>query len=52
MSGMVVFVIGGIVNAVISAKVKKLDMQKKKKIDKRINHTTESLNNIKTLKFY
>jgi len=52
MSGLVVFAIGGMVNVYISRKIKDLDLEKKEKVDKRLNHTTESLNNIKTLKFY
>jgi len=52
MSGLAVFAIGGMVNIYISRKIKDFDLKKKEKIDKRLNHTTESLNNIKTLKFY
>jgi ATP-binding cassette subfamily C (CFTR/MRP) protein 1 len=52
LSGLTVFAIGGIVNLYISKKIKDLDLEKKEKIDKRLNYTTEALNNIKTLKFY
>lgn len=51
-SGSIVFFVGAAVSSYISKKVKKLDIERKKKTDKRLNATTESLNNIKTLKFY
>ena len=51
-SGLLVFLLGGILGTFFSSKIQKLDLEKKKLIDKRLNHTTESLNNIKTLKFY
>lgn len=52
MTGLAVFAIGGVVNISLSKKIKALRLQKNEGVDKRINHTTESLNNIKTLKFY
>lgn len=46
------FLFGAIINAFISKGVQKGNEKKQKLIDKRLNYTTEALNNIKTLKFY
>ena len=41
-----------VVNALIGWKLEKANEEMMKRKDKRMNHTTEALNNIKTLKFY
>ena len=52
LSGMVVFAISMGVNYMLSQVVKKLDKEASRLDDLRMNHTTEALNSIKTLKFY
>jgi len=52
LGGVAVFAVGGVINTVISKGIQNGDKKKQKLKDKRLNYTTEALNNIKTLKFY
>ena len=52
LGGVALFLIGAILNTCISKSIQKRSKKRQKLTDKRLNHTTEALNNIKTLKFY
>jgi ABC-type multidrug transport system fused ATPase/permease subunit len=51
-SGIIVFLFSMLVNYVLSQKIKNLEKELSKCDDSRMNHTSEALNSIKTLKFY
>jgi ABC-type bacteriocin/lantibiotic exporter with double-glycine peptidase domain len=51
-SGVGVLLIAFVVNIIIGLQLEKLQKEIMVRKDKRMNHTTEAINNIKTLKFY
>ena len=51
-SGMVVFALSMAINYCLSQVIKKLDKEASRLDDLRMNHTTEALNSMKTLRFY
>lgn len=52
LAGLSVFFIALFFNAILGLVIEKVDTKLMKAKDDRMNHTTEALNNIKTLKFY
>jgi len=51
-SGIGVFVLAFVANLLIGLVLKDLNLEVMKRKDKRMNHATEALSNIKTLKLY
>jgi len=51
-SGIGVLVVAFIVNIFIGLQLEKVNKELMARKDKRMNHTTEAFNNIKSLKFY